>query len=127
MLALNVTARRTEGRKCFLLTRHAWRRTSARRVAAAAIEAALAYGRVLHVRGAEIHVIGRKEVFRYRCHGIDLRRYEGIHVVCRPGSDFVLTAYRNRDFRGLRPHRRNRSRGKLSISSIGGETSATTI
>jgi hypothetical protein len=72
----------------------------------AAIEAALEYGRVVYVRGAEIHVIGRKEVFRYRRHGIDLREYEGVHVVCRPGSGLILTAYRNRDFRGLRPHQR---------------------
>jgi hypothetical protein len=66
--------------------------------------AALAYGRRVHVRGATIRAIGRREVARYRSHGIDLAMYEGVQVVC--GSDgAVLTAYRNRDFRGLRPRR----------------------
>lgn len=113
MLAADITAQETGPRKPFQLTRHARCRSGARRVGVAAIEAALEYGRVVYVRGAEIHVIGRKEVFRYRRHGIDLREYEGIQVVCQPGGGLILTAYRNRDFRGLRPHRRYLSR-KLS-------------
>jgi hypothetical protein len=75
---------------------------TARRIPARAIGAALAYGRRAHVRGATIRAIGRREVARYRAQGIDLARYEGVQVVC--GHDgAVLTAYRNRDFRGLRP------------------------
>ena len=126
MLTLDIAPRRTEPRKHLLLTRHARLRTSARRFGVAAIEAALAYGRIVHVRGAEIHVIGRKEVFRFRHRGIDLRDFEGVQVVCRPGSGLVLTAYRNRSFRGLRPHRRNSSRGRPSIPSIGDGTLAET-
>ena len=127
MLTLDIAPRRTEPRKHLLLTRHARLRTSARRFGVAAIEAALAYGRIVHVRGAEIHVIGRKEVFRYRRHGVDLREYEGVQVVCRPGTGFILTAYRNRNFRGLRPHRRNPFRGGSPIPSVGGGTIAAKI
>lgn len=81
----------------------------------------MAYGRVVHVRGAEIHAIGRKEVLRYRQRGIDLRMYEGIQVVCRPGAGVVLTVYRNRDLRGLRPHRRSAARWKPPIPFVGDE------
>lgn len=83
------------------LTRHARARMMARRLSAAAIDAALQFGRAVYVRGARVHAIGRKEVNRYLRAGIDLSPYEGIQVVCTPGG-IILTAYRNRDFRGLR-------------------------
>ncbi len=121
MLTLDLPPRRIGPRNRVVLTRHALLRAGARGVRKAAIEAALAYGRVFHVRGAEIYVIGWKEVSRYRRCGVDLREHEGIHVVCRPGSGFVLTAYRNRDLRGLRPRRRNRSRARRFVPSILGE------
>jgi hypothetical protein len=127
MLTLDIAPQRPEPRKPFRLTRRARFRTSARRFGVAAIEAALAYGRVVYVRGAEIHAIGRKEVLRFRRRGTDLRAFEGIQVVCRPGGALVLTVYRNRDFRGLRPRRRSLSRGSLSIPSVGGETLAAAI
>jgi hypothetical protein len=86
------------------VTRHAWERMTARRIPARAVAAALTYGRRAHVRGATIRAIGRREVARYRAQGIDLAQYEGVQVVC--GHDgAVLTAYRNRSFRGLRPKR----------------------
>jgi hypothetical protein len=86
------------------VTRHAWARMSARRIHLGAVRAALLYGRVAHVRGARIYAVGRKEVARYRRAGIALDDYEGVQVVC--GQDgAILTAYRNRDFRGLRPRR----------------------
>jgi len=85
-----------------VLTRHARNRMAARRLAVAAIRAALEFGRVAYVRGARIHAIGRKEIDRYRRIGLDLAQFEGVQVVC--GHDgAILTAYRNRDFRGLRP------------------------
>ncbi len=83
------------------LTRHAHTRMAARRLSPSAIDAVLRYGRAVHVRGARIHAIGRREVARYLGVGVDLSAYEGIQVVCSPGG-LVLTAYRNRDFRGLR-------------------------
>jgi hypothetical protein len=86
------------------VTRHAWERMSARRITPEVIRMALLYGRVVHVRGARIHAVGRREVARYRRTGVALDACEGVQVVCgRDGA--ILTAYRNRDFRGLRPRR----------------------
>jgi hypothetical protein len=89
------------------LSWHAWCRLHARRLSGGAVEAALSCGRVVHVRGAAIHVIGRREVARWRRRGIDLSRFEGVHVVCAPDGS-ILTVYRNRDLRGLRPRGRRR-------------------
>lgn len=94
--------------KAAILTEHARQRMSARRLPEAAVKAALDHGRVEHVRGAAIHAIGRKEISRCRRQGIDLSPFDGVQVVCSPDG-VVLTAYRNRDFRGLRPQRRRRA------------------
>ena len=91
------------------LTRHAWKRMTSRNLSSSAVEVALEYGRLAHVRGAVIYAIGRKEVERYASEGVDLTRHEGVQVVCNPQGT-ILTVYRNRDFRGLRPsHRRCRT------------------
>jgi hypothetical protein len=90
------------------LTHHAKQRMTARRLSREAIRAALSYGRVAFVRGAEIFAIGHKEVRTFACEGVDLSPYEGVQVVCTPDG-IILTAYRNRDFRALRPGRRTRS------------------
>ena len=87
------------------LTVHASQRMNARGISHAAVQATLRHGRIVHVRGAAIHAIGRKEISRFRQHGIDLSRYEGIQIVCSPDGT-ILTVYRNRDFRGLRPRHR---------------------
>lgn len=87
------------------MTMHAVQRMHERRISEAAVRATLEHGRLIHVRGAAVHAIGHKEVSRLRRRGIDLSHYEGIQIVCEPGGT-VLTAYRNRDFRGLRPRRR---------------------
>jgi hypothetical protein len=88
------------------LTKHAWERSNARGLSSEAIDAAIQYGRVVHVRGAAVHVIGKKEVRRFSEVGVDLEKYEGVQVVCSPDDEAVLTAYRNHDLRGLRPHHR---------------------
>lgn len=84
------------------MTMHAVQRMHERGITEAAVRATLEHGRIAHVRGVAIHVIGHKEVSRLRRCGIDLSHYEGIQVVCAPDGT-ILTAYRNRDFRGLRP------------------------
>jgi hypothetical protein len=48
-------------------------------------------------------------------------------VVCRPGVGVVLTAYRNRDFRGLRPHRRSSARGRPPVPSVGDANRVATV
>lgn len=87
------------------LTDHARQRMNMRRISSSAIVAVLRYGRVAIVRGAVIYAIGRKEVERFAVEGIDLAPHEGVQVVCSHDGA-ILTAYRNRDFRGLRFTRR---------------------
>ena len=89
-------------------TGHARKRMSARRLSYEAVQRVIEYGRVVHAHGATIYAIGRKEVNRFRIAGIDLTTEEGMQVVCHRGT--VMTAYRNHDFRRLRPRRRRRRR-----------------
>jgi hypothetical protein len=94
----------------YSLTRHAWERMSGRGLSPAAIRLVQTYGRAVHIRGATIYVVGRREVEDYRQDGIELSSVEGVQVVCTE-SGLILTVYRNRDLRGLRPKsRRNRRR-----------------
>ena len=67
----------------------------------AAVEAFL-YGRRAHVRGSVVYAIGRKEIAEARREGVDLSAEDGVQIVCSPRDEVVITAYRNRDFRGLR-------------------------
>lgn len=94
------------------LTEHARIRMTARRIPAVAVEMALLYGREKHMNGATFYAIGRREVERFGDTGVDLSVYEGIQVVCAQ-DDVVVTAYRNRDFSGLRPRRPKRHRRRL--------------
>jgi hypothetical protein len=82
------------------ITRHARRRMQQRHITAAAVDAAFAYGRVVHTRGAVILAIGRNEA-RWDESGIDLSGFAGVQVVCSPDGT-VCTVYRNRNFRRLR-------------------------
>ncbi len=91
------------------LTQHARRRISARRLSYRAVQRVVEYGRVIHARGATIYAIGRKEVSRFGSKGVDLTTEEGVQVVCS-NRGTVMTAFRNHDFRGLRPRRRRRHR-----------------
>ena len=91
------------------LTRHAWERMGCRGLSPAKVRQVLAYGRTVHVRGATIYAVGRREVDRFAVDGVDLSAVEGVQVVCTD-SGVVMTVYRNRDFRGLRPRRRRAHR-----------------
>lgn len=97
------------GQREYEVTQHAWQRMCARSLSRAALDAVLSYGRVIYTRGAAIYALGRKEVARLARRGIDVARFEGVQVVCSPAGK-VLTVYRNRDFRGLRPRRRRQRR-----------------
>lgn len=88
--------------KQFFMTHHAVQRMDSRRISMEAVEHVLEYGRLVRSRGASIYVIGRKEVAYSQIRGVDLSDLEGIQVVC--GKDgAIMTVYRNRDLRGLRP------------------------
>jgi hypothetical protein len=95
------------------LTKHAVERMERRGLSSVAIAAVIGYGRVVRARGAEIHAIGRKEVEFYERTGIHLSCYEGIQVVCSPDGA-ILTVYRNRNFRGLRPRNGRRRYSRWS-------------
>jgi len=84
------------------LTQHAWERMTSRGLSLDAVHAVMDYGRLVYTRGAAICAIGRKEVKHFARQGIDLTQYEGVQVVCSQDGA-VMTTYRNRDFRGLRP------------------------
>ena len=96
------------------LTEHARLRLTSRRIPTAAVEMAFLFGREKYIRGATLYAIGRREVERFGKCGVDLKGYEGIQIVCAEDS-VVVTAYRNKDFRGLRPwdfRRKRRSAGR---------------
>lgn len=92
------------GRLDQMMTKHASNRMETRGLTNDAVAAAITYGRIVHVRGADIYAIGRKEVDRLREDGLDLSRFEGVQVVVSPDGA-VLTTYRNSDFSSLKPHR----------------------
>lgn len=90
------------------LTRHAEYRMYGRGLSRAAIQAGLEWGRTVHVRGAEIYAIGRREISSAAHKGVDLSRLSGLQVVCHPDGA-ILTVYKNKDFRSLKPRRRRSS------------------
>lgn len=86
-----------------IVTRHAAERMYSRRLSTSAVNLVLCYGREVHVRGAVVYAIGQNEVSLAKECGIDLREFDGLHVVCsREGA--ILTVYRNRSLSGLRTH-----------------------
>lgn len=95
----------------YSFTRHAWERMSGRGLSPSAVRLVLNYGRVAHIRGVTVYVVGRKEVERYRLDGIELSSVEGVQVVCTD-SGSIVTVYRNRDLRGLRPRSRRAHHGR---------------
>jgi hypothetical protein len=90
------------------LTEHAVTRANARRLAPCDMESILAFGREVHTRGAVIYAVGRREVERARTISEDIAEFEGWHIVCSRRGE-IITVYKNRDLRGLRPRRRTRN------------------
>jgi hypothetical protein len=84
------------------LTDHARRRMRKRGLSEEALVLTLLFGRSVWTRGAQIFAIGHQEVRHFAKQGLDLSAHEGVQVVCAPNGA-ILTVYRNRDFRGLRP------------------------
>ncbi|NCA70987.1 MAG: DUF4258 domain-containing protein [Sphingobacteriia bacterium] len=89
----------------YAVTRHGRERMSQRGISEDKVLTALDCGREVHVRGAVIYAVGRREIERYRALGLDLSRCQGVQVVCTKTGE-VITTYRNQDFRRLRPRRR---------------------
>jgi len=85
-------------------TNHTTQRMSQRGIGPDVVETAQDYGRVVHTRGAVTYAIGRTEIAFYAAKGINLGRLNGVQVICCPTSGAVITVYRNRNFRHLRPN-----------------------
>jgi hypothetical protein len=90
------------------LTEHAETRANARGIAQCDMESILAFGREVHTRGAVIYAVGRREVERAEAISEDISELEGWHIVCSRQGE-IITVYKNRDLRGLRPRRRTRN------------------
>lgn len=88
----------------FCLSAHAEARMHERGVSLEAIELAFAHGRRTHVRGACYFSIGRTEIRQHRERCPEIARHHGLHVVTRADGT-ILTVYKNRGFRILRPSR----------------------
>lgn len=82
------------------LTNHAKDRISGRGIREWQVEQVMLYGRVSHVRSSTVYAVGSKEIQEY---GKFLLPCLGVHVICASDSNVVITTYRNRDLRGLRP------------------------
>ena len=90
------------------LTHHAKIRMGGRGFASQSIDLVLGYGREIRSRGAVFHVIGKKEIEHFRKLEPRLKDLEGIQVVTSEDG-MIITVYRNRDLRQIRPvHRKQR-------------------
>lgn len=90
------------------ITRHAIDRCRSRSIPRTAVEAALDYGVVRPIRGAEVYTLGWREVRFHAERGIDLSRWEGVEVVCAQDGR-ILTVYRNKNPRAMRDRQVTRS------------------
>jgi hypothetical protein len=83
-------------------SQHAQIRESQRGISHKQIVLAYQYGRVIHSRRAVYHVIGKKEIEKYGSIEPGLKKMNGIQLVMS-SSGTVLTAFRNKDLRKVRP------------------------
>ena len=82
-----------------ILTDHARTRMSVRGIREWQVEQVLLYGRETHVRNSTIYAVGNKEIREY---GKFLEACKGIHVLCSPDNEAVITTYRNHSLRRLK-------------------------
>lgn len=88
------------------ISSHAQQRMDLRGMSERDIELVLKFGRKIHSRRTVFHVIGRKEIKKYASECPELKELDGLHVLTVPQNGTVLTAYRNHDFRHIRPSKR---------------------
>lgn len=90
----------------FRLSEHAIKRMAQRAINETQIQLALEHGRLIHSRHARFYVIGRKEVQKLRRDGLEVGILEGLQVVVGEKSNAVMTVYKNKNLRKIRPIRR---------------------
>ena len=102
-----------------ILTHHAKQRMSQRRIPVEAVCAALDYGHVYRTRGAVIYGLNRRASDQCKKDGLAITKLDGLQVVCAEGGS-ILTVYRNRNFRSLKPRGRiRRSARRRSVTEMG--------
>ena len=95
------------------ITTHAILRMGSRRIRPVDVDIVINYGRMSYARGAVIYAVGRKEMAFCQKEGTTCNRAQGLHVVCAPDDDTVITVYRNNNFKGLRYSTSKKSVKKL--------------
>lgn len=75
------------------LSLHAQQRMQQRGISLDAVKVCLLVGRRVHVRGARVHVLGRKEIRRLDCSMARDGKLDGVHVIIVHGE--IATVYRN--------------------------------
>lgn len=90
-------------------THHACIRMQQRGIRKADIGLVLCYGRCIHAKGVEFHVVGHKEVVRWSSLGIHLSHLAGVQVLTSQ-TGVVITTYRSHNLHAIqaepRRHRR---------------------
>lgn len=84
------------------ITKHAEVRMNKRGITRQMLELVLMFGRKIYARGVVFYVIGKKEIQRFHKKEAGLKNMEGIQVLTSVDG-VVITTYRNRDLRAIRP------------------------
>ena len=90
------------------ITYHAEMRMCQRGICADTLELILQFGRKIRSKGAIFYVIGKKEIQRYCQVEPKLRNMEGMQVLTTHEGT-VITTYRNKNLRSIRPCARKHS------------------
>jgi hypothetical protein len=101
------------------LTQHAWERMCRRRITPGDVCAALDYGQIYQTRGALIYALGKKAVEQCRGDRDEVSRLDGLQVVCSYDGR-ILTAYRNKDLRRLKPRKSRRKTHLVNRRMVSG-------
>lgn len=96
------------------LTQHACARMQQRGIRNNDVQLVLQYGRCIHARGVDFHVVGHKEVERWAAHNINLSAQAGVQVLTtRDGV--VITTYRSHNLHAIQavPSRKSRHHRRI--------------
>lgn len=91
-----------------MITDHAMLRMGQRGIKLEVLELILRFGREIRSKGAVFYVLGKKEVQKYCQYVPKLKEMEGMQVLTS-NEGVVITAYRNKNLRKVRPFLRKHS------------------
>jgi len=83
--------------KKIILTDHALKRMSGRRISEKELTSVFTYGRHFYAKGAKVYFVGKKEVKKAKINGLNLSELEGINVIVQKTLDgeIVVTTFKN--------------------------------